>query len=144
MGDNDALGYGDAVKAFQGFRNTFSKKDTPLSYIGNIQSLWRYPVKSMRGERVSQVFLGFSGVYGDRVFAFRNSSGRKGFPYLSATAQERMLRYQPKFRAPEKTLQPPNLAEAMQISPGVTPANANPNDLALDIFDAFGRNQITG
>jgi uncharacterized protein len=33
--------------------------------IGKVESLWRYPVKSMRGEEISRAFVGFAGVYGD-------------------------------------------------------------------------------
>jgi uncharacterized protein len=43
-----------------------------MSIIGKIASLWRYPVKSMRGEEVDTVFLGFAGIYGDRFFAFKS------------------------------------------------------------------------
>ncbi|HEX9726455.1 MAG TPA: MOSC N-terminal beta barrel domain-containing protein, partial [Vicinamibacteria bacterium] len=41
-----------------------------MSSIGKVQSLWRYPVKSMRGEELEEAFMGFSGFYGDRLFAF--------------------------------------------------------------------------
>ncbi len=109
-----------------------------MATIGTVESLWRYPVKSMRGETIDKVFMGFSGIYGDRCFAFKNSAARKGFPYLSATAQEQMLRYRPQFRYPERTLQPPNLAEAMSISPGVNPANPDPNDLMVDVVTPSG------
>ena len=34
--------------------------------IGTIASLWRYPVKSMQGEEVSQVHLSPRGFFGDR------------------------------------------------------------------------------
>jgi len=37
--------------------------------------------------------MGFSGFYGDRCFAIKNSEARKGCPYLTATLQEQMLRY---------------------------------------------------
>lgn len=57
-----------------------------MSRIGKIESLWRYPVKSMRDEQMTEIFMGFSGVYGDRCFAFKNSASRKGFPYLSDRA----------------------------------------------------------
>lgn len=80
----------------------------------------------MSGEEVTEAFIGFSGVYGDRCFAFKNSSARKGFPYLSATTQEQMLRYRPQFRYPERAIKAAKLAEAMSISPGVTPANPDP------------------
>jgi len=92
----------------------------------------------MGGEAMAEVFMGFSGVYGDRCFAFRNSSARKGFPYLNATVQEQMLRYRPRFRHPERAAKPPNLFEAMSIAPGVTPANAETDDLILDVVTPSG------
>ena len=49
-----------------------------------------------------------------------------------------MLRYRPQFRYPERAAKPPNLAEAMSITPGVTPANAEPNDLHLDVVTPSG------
>ena len=50
-----------------------------MGVVGKIESLWRYPVKSMRGEELQEAFVGFAGVYGDRVYAFRNSAAPKGF-----------------------------------------------------------------
>ena len=32
-----------------------------MSVIGKIESLWRYPVKSMRGEALNEAFLGSPG-----------------------------------------------------------------------------------
>ena len=109
-----------------------------MTSIGTIESICRYPVKSMSGETMSEAFVGFSGLYGDRCFAFKNSSGRKGFPYLSATAQEQLLRYRPQFRHPERAAKPPNWMEAMAIQPGVMYANAEPDDLMLDVVTPSG------
>lgn len=92
----------------------------------------------MGGEMLSESFVGFSGLYGDRCYAFKNSGARKGFPYLNANVQQRMLLYHPKFRHPERALKPPNLVEAMSIAPGVTPANAEPEDMALDVVTPSG------
>jgi uncharacterized protein YcbX len=92
----------------------------------------------MSGEAISEAFMGFSGFYGDRCFAFKNSSAHKGFPYLNASAQEQMLRYRPQFRYPERAAKPPNLTEAMSISPGVTPANPDPKDLVVDVVTPSG------
>ena len=69
-----------------------------MSTIGKVDSLWRYPVKSMRGEELDEAFLGFSGVYGDRLFAFTSSAGPKGFPFLTGREQQEMLRYRPRFQ----------------------------------------------
>ena len=106
--------------------------------VGAVESLWRYPVKSMSGEQLARAFAGFSGVYGDRCYAFKNSEARRGFPYLSASAQRRMLCYRPRFRRPERAALPPNLFEAMSIPPGVTPANGDPQDMLLDVVTPTG------
>jgi uncharacterized protein YcbX len=109
-----------------------------MTTIGTVESLWRYPVKSMRGAEMPEVFMGFSGIYGDRCYAFKSSAARKGFPYLNANVQQRMLLYRPQFRHPERASKPPNLTEATSIAPGVTPANGNAEDLVLDILTPSG------
>jgi uncharacterized protein len=109
-----------------------------INSIGKVESLWRYPVKSMRGEEVVEIFVGYSGVFGDRVFAIRNENARKGFPYLNATTLPKMLLCEPRFRRREKTFQPPNWTEALGIAPGVTPSNAEPEDLMLDVVMPSG------
>jgi hypothetical protein len=92
----------------------------------------------MSGEAMTALFMGFSGIYGDRCYAFKNSAARKGFPYLNANVQQQMLRYRPQFRDAERAMMPPNLIEAMNIAPGVTPANAEPHDLILDVVTPSG------
>jgi uncharacterized protein len=49
-----------------------------------------------------------------------------------------MLRYLPQFRHAEKAVKPPNLTEAMSISPGVNPANPEPEDLLIDVATPSG------
>jgi uncharacterized protein len=44
--------------------------------IGVVQDLFRYPVKSMLGERLSVVEIGAHGVIGDRAYALRETNGR--------------------------------------------------------------------
>jgi hypothetical protein len=109
-----------------------------MKVIGTIGSLWRYPVKSMAGERLVEAYMGFSGFYGDRCYAFKNSAARKGFPYLNATVQQQMLRYRPRFRFPTRAAKPHNLIEAMSIAPGVNPADAELGDMSLDVETPSG------
>jgi uncharacterized protein YcbX len=104
-----------------------------LSTIGAVDSLWRYPIKSMRGEELNEAFLGFSGVYGDRLFAFTSSASPAGFPYLTAREQRKLLQYRPRFRFPDKAARPINLAEAESIAPGLTPVYADTPNLMLDV-----------
>jgi uncharacterized protein len=64
-----------------------------MKTIGTVESLWRYPVKSMRGEELDEMFAGYAGVYGDRVFAFISSASPKGFPFFTGRDQRQMIRY---------------------------------------------------
>jgi uncharacterized protein YcbX len=109
-----------------------------VTTVATVESLWRYPVKSMAGEELSEAFVGFSGVYGDRCYAFKDTAARVGFPYLNANVQQRMLLYRTRFRHPARAAAPPNLAEATAIAPGVTPANAEPGDMELDVVTPGG------
>ncbi len=109
-----------------------------MSVVGTVESLWRYPVKSMRGEELENAFVGFSGIYGDRVLALKSSSSPKGFPFLTAREQKEMLLYKPRFRHPAKAARPTNLTEADKIAPGVTPVYADSTELVLDIETPSG------
>ena len=106
--------------------------------IGKVESLWRYPVKSMRGEELRKAFISFAGVYGDRLFAFKNAAKPKGFPWLTGREQVKMLLYRPRFRHPDKAAKPPNLAESEVLGSGLTPIPADPADLAVDVETPSG------
>ena len=77
-----------------------------MTTVGKVESLWRYPVKSMRGEELPQAFIGFAGVYGDRLYAIRSSASVKGFPYLTGRENASMLQYRAKYTNPEAMAQP--------------------------------------
>ena len=109
-----------------------------MSLVGTVESLWRYPVKSMRGEELDEAFFGFSGMYGDRLFAFRSTAAPKGFPFLTGREQEEMLLYRPRFRHPERAGKPPNLSEAESMVPGINPLFADAADLAVDVETPTG------
>src|SRR5882762_539142 len=108
-----------------------------MSIIGKVHSLWRYPVKSMRGEELDEAFAGFSGVYGDRLFAFRSSASPKGFPYFTAREQRSRLQYGPRFRFPDKAARPINLTEAESM--GANPLSADVSELIVDIETPDGK-----
>jgi uncharacterized protein YcbX len=108
-----------------------------MSIIGRVDSLWRYPVKSMRGEELEEAFAGFSGIYGDRLFAFRSSASPNGFPYFTAREQRKLLQYRPRFRYPDKAARPINLTEAESM--GANPVSGDPSELMLDVETPAGK-----
>ena len=110
-----------------------------MKTVGQVDSLWRYPVKSMRGEQLQEAFLGFAGVYGDRLYAFRRASGPKPSPFLTATKLAEMLLYRPVYRYPEHMVRPGNLADAESIPPGLTPLYADSAERVLDVETPLGK-----
>jgi MOSC domain-containing protein len=107
--------------------------------IGTVDSLWRYPVKSMRGEELDEMFVGYAGVYGDRIFAFKSSANPKGFPFFTGRDQRQLLRYRPRFRYPQKAARPINWTEAQNLSPLINPLSADPAELMVDVETPDGK-----
>ena len=109
-----------------------------MSLIGHVESVWRYPVKSMAGEELPEIYAGFGGVWGDRLFALKSSATPIGFPYLTGREAHDLLLYRPHFRNPGKAAKPANVAEAEEISPLLNPVAAEPDDFALDVETPSG------
>jgi uncharacterized protein len=63
--------------------------------IGHVEAIFRYPVKSMGGERLDAAKLGWHGLDGDRRLAFRRIDDRGGFPWLTASQLPELLLFAP-------------------------------------------------
>ncbi len=107
--------------------------------LGTVESLWRYPVKSMRGEELDEMFAGYAGIYGDRLFAFESSANPRGFPFLTGRDQRQMIRYRARYRNPEKAARPVNLSEAEKLSPNLNPISADASELMVDVETPDGK-----
>ena len=68
--------------------------------IGEVEKLFRYPVKSMMGEALEVANLGWHGVDGDRRLAFRRVGDRGGFPWLTASKLPELILFSPQRRGP--------------------------------------------
>jgi uncharacterized protein YcbX len=66
--------------------------------IGQIEAIFRYPVKSMRGEALDAATLGWHGLDGDRRLAFRRLDERGEFPWLSASKLPDLMLFTPQRR----------------------------------------------
>jgi len=66
--------------------------------IGRIEAIFRYPVKSMRGEALDVATLGWHGLDCDRRLAFRRLDERGDFPWLSATKLPELILFTPRWR----------------------------------------------
>ena len=68
--------------------------------VGEVEALFRYPVKSMSGERLEVADLGWHGLDGDRRLAFRRADDRGGFPWLTASKLPELILFTPQRREP--------------------------------------------
>jgi|HubBroStandDraft_5_1064220.scaffolds.fasta_scaffold31508_2 uncharacterized protein YcbX len=69
-----------------------------LTEIGQVEAIFRYPVKSMRGEPLDAANLGWHGLDGDRRLAFRKVNDRSGFPWLTASKLPELILFTPQRR----------------------------------------------
>lgn len=66
--------------------------------VGQVEGIFRYPVKSMAGERLESANLGWHGLDGDRRLAFRRIGDRGEFPWLTASKLPELLLFRPQRR----------------------------------------------
>src|SRR3989442_15733223 len=69
-----------------------------LVQIGHVEAIFRYPVKSMGGERLEAGELGWHGLDGDRRLVFRRMDDRSEFPWLTAGKLPDLLLFAPRRR----------------------------------------------
>jgi uncharacterized protein len=63
--------------------------------IGHVEAIFRYPVKSMAGQRVEAAHMGWHGIDGDRRLALRRPQDLSGFPWLTASKLPDLLLFTP-------------------------------------------------
>ncbi len=63
--------------------------------IGHVEAIFRYPVKSMAGERMEAADVGWHGIEGDRRFALRRQRDLSGFPWLTASKLPELILFAP-------------------------------------------------
>ena len=110
-----------------------------MTSIAIVESLWRYPVKSMRGHAMEEAFVGYGGLLGDRLYAFGSAKSHAGFPYVTGREVRQMVTWEPRFVRPERSVLPPNLAQARALDPDITPAPTAAGDMALEVVLPDGR-----
>jgi uncharacterized protein len=87
----------------------------------------------MRGELLDSAFVAYSGIYGDRLYAFKNPQAPAFFPYFTGRDQQKMLLYSPRFRQPEAMIAPKAWAQAQKVSIGPTPVFASGEELDVEV-----------
>lgn len=68
--------------------------------LGVVAAINRYPVKSMHAESLDQAELRWTGLAGDRQYAFVRSANRSRFPWLTGREVSDMVLHRPRFPDP--------------------------------------------
>jgi len=66
-----------------------------VEHIGTLKLLCRYPVKSMAGENLQEARVTFSGLLGDRVYAFVDTNNKSDFPWMTGRQGHDLIRFRP-------------------------------------------------
>ena len=66
-----------------------------MPIVGEIAAIFRYPVKSMRGESLDAATLGWHGIAGDRRCALQRRDDRSGMPFLTASKLPELVLFTP-------------------------------------------------
>ena len=122
--------------------------------VGRVVGLWRYPVKSMGPEALSEAEVSWHGLAGDRRWAFvRRGATQSGFPWFTLRDRADLSRYRPSFLDPARPDTSPTLvrtpsgaifdiadaALGEELSPGGVPVIRQDRG----VFDTFPLSIIT-
>lgn len=69
--------------------------------VGRVVEVFRYPVKSMAGERITEADLDWQGIEGDRQYSFYRKDDPSRFPWISGRDLPALVLYQAIFNNPE-------------------------------------------
>jgi len=93
------------------------KQSNKVETVGRVVGFWRYPVKSMGPEALSESHVSWHGVEGDRRWAFvRSGVEQSGFPWFTIRNREDMSHYYPFFTNPDN----PNKSKTIVRTPSGT------------------------
>ena len=122
--------------------------------VGRVVGLWRYPVKSMAGEPLTEIEMSWHGFAGDRRWAFiRDDVTRSGFPWLTLRERGDMSHYIPSFIDPAEPDQSPVVVRTplgavydvmdAALAAELYPRGARVTKQDRGIFDTFPLSLIT-
>lgn len=122
--------------------------------VGRVVEVWRYPVKSMGAETLTQVDVGWHGLAGDRRFAFvRDGVVNSGFPWFTLRQRADLNDYRPSFVEPDRPDTSPVVVRApsgatFDVTDPALAAELDPGGVRVirsdrGLFDTFPLSVIT-
>jgi uncharacterized protein YcbX len=72
-----------------------------MDELGRVEAIYRYPVKSMGGERLAAATLRWPGIDGDRQYAFYRAADASRFPWLTGREVSELVTYAAHYAEPD-------------------------------------------
>jgi uncharacterized protein len=72
-----------------------------MHLVGRVKAIYRYPVKSMAGESLAAAVLRWSGIDGDRQYAFYRVANTTRFPWLTGRDVADLVTYPARYIEPD-------------------------------------------
>ncbi|HLL24003.1 MAG TPA: MOSC N-terminal beta barrel domain-containing protein [Kofleriaceae bacterium] len=106
-------------------------------HIGNVLEIWRFPVKSMAGERVDHTTVGERGIHGDRLWAVRDVDKNV---ITNAKSIPGLLMCRARFvDEPAPDVGPGSVPAVEIVLPDGTSVRSTDSDVDARLSDALGR-----
>jgi uncharacterized protein len=100
--------------------------------VGRVVGLWRYPVKSMRGEVLDQVEIDGRGVCGDRAYALWDHATARVASAKNPLLWKALLGYEARFTAPVRPDAPPPPVAIQEVAGGAPNEPMHSSDPGLN------------
>lgn len=122
--------------------------------VGRVVGLWRYPVKSMAAEALSEIDVSWHGLAGDRRWAFvRNGVAQSGFPWFTLRNRGDLNHYHPSFIEPHRPDKSPTVVRTpagvvFDVTDPALAAELDPDPVRVirqdrGVFDTFPLSLVT-
>ena len=108
-----------------------------MSIVGKVDSLWRYPVKSMRGEELERSLCRLPRSLRRSRLRLQKLGKPNWLSVFHGARAAKTSAYRPRFRYPDKAARPVNLTEADKMGAG--PLSADISELMVDIETPDGK-----
>ena len=107
--------------------------------VANVAEIWRYPVKSMAGEKLASAELTGAGFAGDRRWALVDGTGNRAGKPLSIRQDERLMTYRARLKGDVVEVVTPG-GQTRQLDDDLVSGIAQTNGRPLTLRDLAGAN----
>ncbi|HXC79153.1 MAG TPA: MOSC domain-containing protein [Candidatus Acidoferrum sp.] len=107
--------------------------------VGSVAEIWRYPIKSMAGERLDSVALAETGLEADRRWALIDGTANRSGKLFTATEDKQLMTYRARMHGDDVEVVTPG-GEVRRLDAELVSAMARERGRPLSLRDRAGAN----